>query len=54
MGQFLAGIPETTPMSVINRFCSSGLEATSIIAAKIKSGIIDVGIAGGVENMTMF
>jgi len=49
MGQFLAGIPETVSMSVINRFCSSGLEANSIIAAKIKSGIIDIGIAGGVE-----
>jgi len=41
-------------MSVINRFCSSGLEATSILAAKIKAGIIDIGLAGGVENMTMF
>jgi len=54
MGQFLAGIPETTSMSVINRFCSSGLESNSIIAAKIRSGIIDIGIAGGVEQMTMF
>lgn len=53
MGMFLAGIPETVSISVINRFCSSGLEANAIIAAKIRSGIIDIGIAAGVENMTL-
>jgi acetyl-CoA acyltransferase 1 len=34
--------------------CSSGLEAVSIIAAKIKAGVIDIGIGGGVENMSMY
>jgi acetyl-CoA acyltransferase 1 len=33
--------------------CASGIEACAIIAAKIKAGIIDVGLAGGVESMTM-
>lgn len=35
---FLAGFPETTTVMAINRFCSSGLEAVAIIAAKIKAG----------------
>jgi acetyl-CoA acyltransferase len=37
----------------INRFCSSGLQAASMIADRIAVGGIDVGIAGGVESMSM-
>lgn len=36
MAGYLAGFPDTTNVLAINRLCSSGLEATSIIAAKIK------------------
>ena len=35
---FLAGFPKTTTVMTINRFCSSGLEAVAIVAAKIKAG----------------
>jgi len=52
MGQLLGGMPFDVPFSVVNRQCSSGLQAVANIAASIKSGIIDVGIAGGVESMT--
>lgn len=52
--QFMAQIPKEVPISSINRQCSSGLEACSIIAAKIKSGIIDVGIGCGVESMSYY
>ena len=38
MAMFLSGFPETTTVVALNRFCSSGLEAVAIIAAKIKSG----------------
>jgi len=48
MAMFLAGFPGTTSIVAINRLCSSGLEACAIIAAKIKSGVIDVGIGSGV------
>lgn len=48
MGMFLASFPDTTPIMTINRLCSSGLESCSIIAAKIKSGVIDIGIGAGV------
>ncbi len=48
MGMFLANFPDTTPIVTINRLCSSGLESCSIVAAKIKSGVIDIGIGSGV------
>jgi acetyl-CoA acyltransferase len=50
---FLAGMPDTTPAMTINRFCSSGLQATSIVADRIATGGIDVGVAGGLESMSM-
>ena len=40
------------PGMTINRFCSSGLEAIAIAVAKIKSGMADCIIAGGVETMS--
>lgn len=38
----------------VNRLCSSGLEAAANVISKIKSGIIDIGIGGGVENMSLY
>lgn len=52
--QLLAGFPVTSTVAAVNRQCSSGIEACSIIAAKIKAGIIDIGIGAGVEQMSMF
>jgi acetyl-CoA acyltransferase len=49
----LAGLPDETPAMTINRFCSSGLQAAAIIADRIAVGAIDVGLAGGVESMSM-
>jgi len=54
MSQFLGGLPYDVPLSVVNRQCSSGLQAVANIASNIKAGIIDVGLAGGVESMTLF
>lgn len=51
---FLAGFPDTTSIVAVNRLCSSGLEACSIIAAKIKAGVIDIGIGSGVESMSAY
>ena len=48
MATLLAGFPVTTTVMAVNRLCSSGLEACAIIASKIKSGIIDIGIGAGV------
>lgn len=54
MAQFLAGFPDTTAIMTINRLCSSGLEACATIAAKIKMGVIDIGIGSGVESMSNY
>ena len=48
-----AGIPDSVSAMTINRFCSSGLEAMVIAAAKISSGLIDIAIGGGAESMSM-
>jgi acetyl-CoA acyltransferase len=50
---FLAGLPDEVPGMTINRYCSSGLQAVSIVADRIGAGAIDAGIAGGVESMSM-
>jgi len=54
MAGFLAGLPETTCVASVDSLCSSGLEACANIAAKIKAGYIDIGIGGGVENMSIY
>lgn len=48
-----AGLPDTVSAMTINRFCSSGLEAIAIAAAKINSGLFDIAVAGGVESMSL-
>jgi len=54
IAQALGGMTFDVPLSSVNRQCSSGLQAVANIAANIKAGIIDVGIAGGVESMSMY
>jgi acetyl-CoA acyltransferase len=48
-----ADLPESVPALTVNRFCSSGLEAMHIAAAKIRCGCFDVAITGGVESMSL-
>jgi 3-oxoadipyl-CoA thiolase len=52
MALLLAGLPEATPGLTVNRLCASGMDAIGTAARAIKSGEIDVAIAGGVESMT--
>ncbi len=40
------------PGITINRYCASGLESIAMATAKIRSGMADCIIAGGVESMT--
>jgi len=54
VAQFLGGMPIDTPVLTINRQCSSGLQAVASVAASIRAGVIDVGIGGGVESMSMY
>ncbi|MBI5353857.1 MAG: acetyl-CoA C-acyltransferase [Chloroflexi bacterium] len=48
-----AGLPDTVPAETINRYCSSGVQSIAHVAQAIRSGDIEVGIAGGVESMSM-
>ena len=52
MAAISSGIPTSTPISVINRQCASGLEAMNIIANSIMTGQINVGVAAGAESMS--
>ena len=47
----LAGIPETAAANVINRYCGSAMTSLHMISSVIEAGDIEVGIAGGVEDM---
>jgi len=48
----LSNIPESVPVSTVNRQCSSGLQAIANVAANIGIGFYDIGLAGGVESMS--
>src|SRR5690606_28826274 len=49
----LMGLPtDKVPGVTVNRYCASGLETIATAAAKIKSGMADCIIAGGVEVMS--
>jgi acetyl-CoA acyltransferase len=49
----MSSLPESVPSYTINRYCSSGLQAINNIAQAIEVGNIELGIAGGVESMSM-
>ncbi|MCB8816904.1 thiolase family protein [Desulfosporosinus shakirovi] len=48
-----AGLPIDVCGVTVNRFCSSGLQAISMAADRIRLGEADVMIGGGIENMSM-
>jgi acetyl-CoA C-acetyltransferase len=48
----LAGLPHTVAGVQLNRFCASGLEAVNIAAMKVRSGMEELVLAGGVESMS--
>ena len=47
-----AGLPETTGATTIDAQCGSAQQAVHLIAAQIAGGLIDVGLACGVESMS--
>jgi acetyl-CoA acyltransferase len=53
IGLLLAGLPNSVAGVTINRFCSSGLNAVSIAADRIRTGEADIVIAAGTESMSM-
>ncbi len=47
-----AGVPQRVPASTVHRNCASALESLSGAFDKIRSGMADVVVAGGTENMS--
>jgi 3-oxoadipyl-CoA thiolase len=52
MAALLAGLPPSVPACTINRLCASGLDAVGTAARAIRTGEIELAIAGGVESMS--
>src|SRR5437588_8288852 len=52
MALLLAGLPDSVPGQTLNRLCASGLDAVGAAGRAIRSGEIELAIAGGVESMT--
>ena len=52
MAGLLAGLPIAVPGTTLNRLCGSSLDAVGMAARAIKSGEVQLMIAGGVESMT--
>jgi acetyl-CoA acetyltransferase family protein len=48
-----AGLPVSVAAATVNRFCSSGLQATAMAAHEIMHEGADVAIGGGVESITL-
>ncbi|XP_073292344.1 3-ketoacyl CoA thiolase 1, peroxisomal-like [Primulina huaijiensis] len=53
MAALYAGFPDTVPIRTVNRQCSSGLQAVADVAAFIRAGYYDIGVAAGLESMTV-
>jgi acetyl-CoA acyltransferase 1 len=53
MALFAAGYPDSVSLATTNRQCSSGLQAFVNIAGAIRTGQIKIGVAAGVESMSM-
>jgi acetyl-CoA C-acetyltransferase len=50
--QIEAGIPIEVTSETINKVCASGIRAAGVIDASIRSGDMEVGVAGGMESMS--
>lgn len=47
-----AGLPTSTPCTTISKVCGSGMKSVMLAFDQIKSGSIDVAVAGGMESMS--
>jgi 3-oxoadipyl-CoA thiolase len=52
MALLLAGLPREVPGTTVNRLCGSSLDAIALASRGIKSGEVELMIAGGVESMS--
>jgi len=52
MALLLAGLPQEIPGATVNRLCGSGMDAVGTLARAVRTGELELGIAGGVESMS--
>ena len=50
--QIKGGIPKEVPSETINKVCASGLRSAGIVDQAVRSGDVDVAVAGGMESMS--
>ena len=48
----LAGLPESTPCTTVNKVCASGMKSIALGASSIMLGHNDIVVTGGMENMS--
>ena len=48
----LADLPEKTCATTVNKVCASGMKAVSMVFNDIKLNNYEIGVAGGMENMS--
>lgn len=48
----LAGLGPSVGGMMVNRFCASGIDAVTTVAARVRSGDLSVALAGGVESVS--
>ena len=48
----IAGLPDETCCTTVNKVCSSGMKAITLAAQQIQLGVCDVVVAGGFESMS--
>lgn len=53
IASLLADLPQSVPAMTLNRFCSSGVQSIATAAASIRTGEMQLALAGGVESMSM-
>jgi acetyl-CoA C-acetyltransferase len=51
-GWLTAGLPITTPATTVDSQCGSSQQATNLASSLVASGVVDVAIACGVEDMS--
>ncbi len=52
MATLLAGLTVSVPGATVNRLCGSGLDALAGVARAIRTGEVQLAVAGGVESMS--
>jgi acetyl-CoA C-acetyltransferase len=50
--QIKGGIPKEVPSETVNKVCASGLRSAGIVDHAVRSGDLDVAVAGGMESMS--